>query len=133
MTELFDAEGYGLSHIAANVRLMPIDVVPDSSHRRFTDRMNDRSVESIRDGASHTILLGQVVQNLQPWGSPRNVRDPAVGLGNPNGFGALPHEPGVLVSMADGSVRTLSTKTDASVMRALATPDGGEAVPSFDE
>ena len=133
MSELFDAEGFGLSHIAANVRLMPIGVVPDSAHPRFIDRMADQSYESIHDGASHTILLGQVVENLQPWGSPRNVRDPAVGLGDPNGFGALPQERGVLVAMVDGSVRTLSTRTDASVMRALATPDGGEAAPSFDE
>lgn len=133
MSEIFDSEGFGLSHVAANIRVMPIEVVPHPAHQWFLDRAVDRRFQAIRDGASHTILLGQVVKTLQPWGSPRNVRDPAIGLGHPNGFGALPGEAGVLMAMADGAVRTLSIQTDSAVLQALATPAGGEATVAFDE
>ena len=129
--ELFDSEGFGLSHIAANIRAMPIIVFDADNGVR--QRRIEEANPAYRDGRSTTILLGQVSSGLQPWGSTRNVRDPAGGLGTPGGFSAPPGQEGVLVGMADGSVRSLSLSTSPDVLTALATPDGGELLPPFDD
>lgn len=131
VSELFDSEGFGLSHIAANIRAMPI-IVFDADKGVRQQRIEEAN-PAYRDGRSTTILLGQVSAGLQPWGSPRNVRDPAAGLGTPGGFSAPPGQESVLVGMADGSVRSLSLSTSPEVLRALATPDGGEPLPPFDD
>ena len=68
-----DAARYALAHYAANAR-----VLTDGGGLRFED---------IPDGAAHTLLAGEVVGNLLPWGHPANARDPAVGVGHPAGFG----------------------------------------------
>lgn len=129
--ELFDSEGFGLSHIAASIRAMPIIVFDADSGIR--QRRIEEANPSFRDGRSMTILLGQVSTGLQPWGSPRNVRDPAAGLGTPGGFSAPPGQGGILIGMADGSVRSLALSTSPDVLTALATPDGGEPLPPLDD
>ncbi len=110
-----DEDGYQLTDYAANERVM----WPGGSLR----------LDEITDGLSHTILIGEAAENLKPWGSPFNSRDPALGINrSPFGFGyAFPNEQ-VNFLMADGSVRSFSEKTDLEVLRALATPNGDEPV-----
>ncbi|MGD9647535.1 MAG: DUF1559 domain-containing protein, partial [Pirellulales bacterium] len=109
------ADGYAPSVYAANSRLIggTRPVKPDD----------------IADGAANTIMAGEVVGQLPAWGQPTNWRDPAAGLaGRPDQFGS-PWTEGVNLLMADGSVQTLSRDVDPQVLRALATPTGGEPVP----
>jgi prepilin-type processing-associated H-X9-DG protein len=70
------------------------------------------------------------MRNLKPWGHPWQWRDPALGLNqSPDGFGSPDSQGRVHFLMADGSVRTFSTKTSPEVLRALATPNGKEQMP----
>ncbi len=114
--ETTDRQGYALSHYAANAR-----VVGGRSPMHF---------DQIADGTSNTILAGEIAEGFRPWGHPLNFRDPAAGLNTPGGFGG-PH-PGQVtqVLMADGSVRTLAPEIDPGTLRALATPAGGESLPT---
>ena len=133
--EIFDEDGYGLSHVAGNVHVLPLAQnrreilksggIPDEgwtngAPRRLTD---------IRDGTGSTLLIGEVAENFKPWGHPANVRDPSLGIGrSAEGFNGPPGADGAQFLMCDGSVRLVSARTDLKVMRALATPDGGEDV-----
>ncbi|WP_339730968.1 DUF1559 domain-containing protein [uncultured Gimesia sp.] len=85
----------------------------------------------ITDGISNTILGGEVNSNIRPWGAPLNVRDPARGLnGSPHGFGGpSPKNTGMV--FVDGSARFISKDIDPQVLKALSTPNGGEAVGEF--
>ena len=110
-----NADGYGLAHYAANSRAM-------------TNGMF-RSFDEFTDGTAETLLIGEVNANFRPWGDPANVRDPARGINrSPYGFGGPPRTKGALFGMADGSVRFVSERVSPEVLRALATPDGGEIV-----
>jgi hypothetical protein len=114
-------QGYGLSHYAANARVLGAD--------------RPMRPQDITDGLSHTIMAGEVKENFRPWGDPVNWRDPALGLQtSPDGF-AGPWSSGITqFSMMDGSVRIISKDIDPAVLRALATPNGGEPVPdNFDQ
>src|SRR5947207_8560916 len=112
VTEQKDASEYALSHYASNARVIGGNVPVKLS--------------DITDGTSNTILAGEAAGNYKPWGHPRNWRDPALGLNrSPDGFGSKSSR-GVQMVMADGSVRTLSSKTSLAVLRALSTPNGGE-------
>jgi hypothetical protein len=103
--ELFDAEGYGLSHYAANSRVL---------------RAN-RAVrpEKCPGGASNTILIGEVNHDFKPWGYPANWRDPTTGINQPGGFGGAPNTHACRFVMMDGSVRTISEDVDPHVLEAL--------------
>ena len=141
-SEVFDDNGFGLSHWAGNVHVLPIrtvqidDAIDDADKRivggRLTKLNLGLSLKQIADGPSNTILLGTVGQNFKPWGHPANVRDPSLGVNrSPEGFGGPPAWNGAMFGMCDGSVRLLSNETDLAIMKALATPDGGEDVPEF--
>ena len=138
----FDHEGYGLSHIAGNIRVLPmatIDVAKLTSKSTGTsvvDLLKARgevtSLRDITDGTTNTILLGTIGENFKPWGHPANVRDPAVGINRgPESFGGPPHWEAAMFLMCDGAVRTLSEKTDPAILKALATPNGSETVPQL--
>lgn len=72
---------------------------------------------------------GEVPSGFKPWGYPANWRDPAVGMNrSPEGFGG-PYKGGANVLFADGSVKFLKDRTDARVLKALSTSDGGEPIP----
>jgi hypothetical protein len=109
--------GYALSHYAANRR-----VLGPNTQIGFQDAT---------DGTANTIMAGEVNANFKPWGHPINWRDPADGLNkSPDGFGS-PRKSGVTTQMLmmDGSVRSLPRDTDPAVLKALATPAGGEKLP----
>lgn len=111
--ERISIEGYGLSHYAANVRMLPFG-------------QSLRQIDVAKDGTSQTILLGEVHENLQPWGGAGNLRDPAAGINiSPNSFGSQ-WEGGVHFSLVDGSVQWISDDIDPDVLKALSTPNGGE-------
>ena len=124
----FDDEGYGLNHFAGNVHVFPTyrfraNEAPSSGSpgMRFT---------AFKDGLSNTLLIGTARGHFKPWGSPDGMRDPALGINRSlDGFGDSPGSLGSQFVMADGSVRLLSSKTDPAVLKALATPNGGEPVP----
>lgn len=139
---VFDDDGFGLCHLAGNVHVLPIrtihvDTLPSGPNYRQAIRdayfqRHGMSIEQITDGTSNTILLGTVAQNFKPWGHPANVRDPALGVNrSPEGFGGPPAWHGGQFLMCDGSVRFLSKDTDLSLMKALATPAGGETVIDY--
>jgi prepilin-type processing-associated H-X9-DG protein len=110
---LLDEQGFGLSHYAANSR-----VLGANKDLRFAD---------ITDGTANTLLVGEINANFQPWGHPVNWRDPAKGINrSPHGFGGSPYSGGANFSMADGSVRFVSERIHPDVLRALSTPAGGE-------
>ena len=108
--------GFGLSHYAANVRLM--------------GGGKARTFDSITDGTSNTILAGEVPAAYKPWGHPANWRDPALGIHtSPDGFGSPVHSDSAQFVMADGSVRTVNKNVSLAILKAISTPDGGEKVP----
>jgi prepilin-type processing-associated H-X9-DG protein len=110
-----DAQGYALSHYAANSQ-----VIGANRQMDFKD---------VSDGLSTTILAGEVNNYFKPWGHPVNWRDPASGINeSPDGFGGPWTSGGANFLMMDGSVRMLGKDIDPAVLRALSTPNGGEKV-----
>lgn len=113
-TALTNSEGYGLNNYAANSRLQEL---------RSSDLVE------IGDGASHTILLGEVNDEFSPWGRPGNVRDPGAGINRgPQTFGGPPNRRGAYFSMADGSARLIAEDVDPEVLKALSTPADNDAL-----
>jgi hypothetical protein len=140
--EVFDDEGYGLSHVAGNVHVLPVVTLADVSsggipgEQLFVSEQNSQSpghrlaLDEIADGTAHTILIGEVAERFKPWGHPANVRDPGLGINrSPDGFGSRSTTGETLFLMCDGSVRGLSADADPSVMRALATPAARDPLP----
>lgn len=136
----FDVDGYGLCHWAGNIHVLPIRSVQLDASKKwrgsigFIDELKKKkravSLDQITDGTSNTILLGTVAERFKPWGHPANVRDPALGIHrSPEGFGGPPGWNGAMFLMCDGSVKFLNEKTDLKIMKALATPAGGETIP----
>lgn len=82
----------------------------------------------IPDGASNTIALAGVSGSLGPWASGGTptvrsfTREPYIN--GPDGFGSG-QQGGMVVGMADGSVRFLSSNIDPEVLRRLVTVNGG--------
>ncbi len=112
--DLTDDEGYALSHYAANQLVMR-----GNSAMGFKD---------ITDGRANTLLIGEVNANFRPWGDPFNWRDPALGINVSDGFGGPKGYGGAQFVFVDGHVQFFSEKTDHGVLKALATPAGGEKV-----
>ncbi len=108
------AEGRAAAHYAGNAR-----VIGGSSPIAF---------RGISDGTSTTILAGEVIEGFKPWGYPANWRDPARGINRvSDGFGG-PSPGGINVLFADGSVHFLKNTINATILKALSTPAGGETV-----
>ena len=93
------------------------------------------SIFDIKDGTANTLLLVETGIDNGPWtaGGLATVRglDPAHQpyIGRGRQYGGL-HWGGVMVAMADGSVRLLSDTIDPRVFEALSTVAGGETLPA---
>lgn len=140
--DVFDKDGFGLSHVAGNVNVLPILRVSKSdsgawspfkaiSKTRFRTPDSPQNLplrlEDIADGTANTLLIGEAAGNYKPWGHPANLRDPALGVGQtPDGFGGPPGQRGAQFVMCDGSVRFISNRVDRRILAALGTPAGGE-------
>ena len=112
---LTDADGYGLSHYAANSWVM-------GANSRMAPSM-------LYDGASTTLLIGEVNNDFRPWAHPVNWRDPARGINrSADGFGGPRYAGGAHFAMADGSVRFLSENISPEVLEALAHPHRADEV-----
>ena len=107
------ANGFGLSHFAANSRVMSAN--------------KSMKLTEFTRGTSNTILVGEVNAGFRPWGHPVNFRDPATGLhGGPHTFGGPPKSNGTTFLMADGSIRVIGSGVDPAVLRNLADPRAKE-------
>jgi hypothetical protein len=116
-SETRNAAGYALNHYAANRRL--------AESRTVTDYDGI----SRADGGSNTLMYGEAAGHFRPWGQPGNWRDPAEGINtSPDGFGGP--DGGAVFVFCDNHVRVIAPDIDPAVLRALATPDGGESVKS---
>jgi prepilin-type processing-associated H-X9-DG protein len=114
-----DAQGRALSHYAGNRWTV-------GSHAAM-------KLSDFLDGTTNTFLAGEVTADFLPWGHPQNYRDPQLGINkSPDGFGGLWKGRGANFLFADGSVRFLDENIAPEVLRALATPAGGEVVVEED-
>jgi hypothetical protein len=108
--------GLSLTHYSANSHVLRSPEKP----LRFSD---------ITDGTANTLFVGEIVSSLPPWGQPRNVRDPAIGLHtSPDSFGGPWPSGETHFSFLDGRVRGLNKNIDPAVLKAISTPSGGETV-----
>ncbi len=93
-------------------------------HRRVTS-------DQIADGAGYTIAIAGVSDRLGPWaaGGDSTVRafTKRPYIDGPDGFGSG-QAGGMLVGMADGSVRWINKDVDPEVLEALVTINGHEKV-----
>jgi hypothetical protein len=106
-----DAEGYGLSHYAANSRVLAGNTA--------------LAPKDLTAGLSQTILVGEVNADVRPWGHPVNWRDPVRGINrSPEGFGGPRSAGRVNFVRADASVRWVSEQVSPEVLQALSTPVG---------
>jgi hypothetical protein len=113
-----DGRGYALSHYAAN--------------RHVISGTNSSDFSSMTDGMANTILCGEAAGNFKPWGESSNRRDPAKGINtSPDGFGSPWSAGGAIFVFADGHTQFISDKVDPQVLKALATPAGGEVVGEY--
>ena len=81
---------------------------------------------------ANTMLAGEVAAGYRAWADPGNVRDPAIGiLNDATSFGNPAGPSHCTILMVDGSVRTISKNVSPAVLKAIATPSGGEQVPAF--
>jgi hypothetical protein len=112
---LRDENGYGVSHYAGN--------------RNLFEAPQRLSLEDISDGASNTLMIGEIPAKFPPWAKPRTNRDPALGINrSPDGFGSPSGNEGTVFLMADGSVRELSRQIAPEVVEAFGTPNGKEPI-----
>jgi hypothetical protein len=117
----------GITHQTAWLFRSPGPIVRmGGGGREMAARINSAGT----DGTSNTILAGEAWAAYKPWGHPRSWRDPAAGIRTtPDTFGSPMRSDQAQFLMADGSVRTVNRKVGLDVLKALATPDGGEDLP----
>jgi prepilin-type processing-associated H-X9-DG protein len=101
-------------------------LAPYASNVHVIGGNTSRKLADITDGLENTLLVGQAIDNLKPWGQPINWRDPALGINqSPTGFGNAPRT-GALFVFADGHVKFLTSDTSPALLRALGTPDAAD-------
>lgn len=100
-----------------------------------------RSMRSMSDGTSNTMLIVEACGLHIPWCEPRDVdlsetklaiNAPGKELGRSDGALSSYHQGGTQVVFADGAVRFLSEEIDPTVLKALTTATGGEAIDPQD-
>jgi len=101
---IVDERGYPVSHYAGN--------------RRIFASVQKVSSDDLLDGASNTLLIGEINSGFLPWASPGNVRDVSAPLNSAQGFGeAIPGQ--IMVVTADASVKVFDTEIDPTVLKQL--------------
>jgi hypothetical protein len=92
-------------------------------------------LRDVTDGASNTAMISEASKDFGPWaqGGKSTIRalTKKPYINGPDGIGGPWSGPGVQIGLADGSVRFISENIDPSVMEALATMAGGEAIGDF--
>ena len=84
--------------------------------------------ESLSDGASQTMLAGEITKAVPAWGEPGNWRTIGRGLNRQvSGFGNASGT-GAHFLMADGSVKLFPNATSRDVLIRLSTRNGGDPV-----
>lgn len=122
--------GYPVTHVAAlaGVGSDAADLPADHARAGLFGSNRQMPRSALGDGASHTIALVGVVSQLGPWaqGGPATLRaftqQPYVN--GPDGIGTGQSD-GMLVGMADGSVRFIAADVDPSVLEMLASANDG--------
>jgi hypothetical protein len=102
-------------------------LLPTGEGTLFKDVTKGIVMREITDGTSNTIAVLEVAERAAvPWTKPDDLKidanDPLAGLRGarvPNTF---------LAAFADGHVQTFSGDVDATLLKALLTPNGGEIV-----
>lgn len=111
--------GIALTHQTANSRVF-------GSRRSASLAPNSRS-----DGATQTLMLGEIGAVFPPWAKPGNVRDPVWGLGGgPEQWGRSDGS-GCNVIFLGGNGRCVSPQIAPEVLELLADPNNG--VPKEEE
>ena len=112
--ETVSPDGLALSHYIGNELLLETN-----GNTRFRD---------ITDGASTTIMAIESGEGFKPWGDPTNIDHPANVMreGRKTSMVGGNH-----VLLSDGAVRFVSENIDPEVLKAMSTPNGGEAIGEF--
>lgn len=117
----------GLAGVGADAGELPADD-PRAGVFGFRRQI---ATSAIGDGASNTIAIVGVSDQLGPWAAGGQATVRALTqrpyINGPDGFGSGQQD-GMLVGMADGSVRFISADVDPRVLERLATINGGETV-----
>lgn len=101
----FTSEGFGLTHYLGN---------PDVLHRNTTT-----SISEMTTGTAHNWLTGEISSGFQPFAYPFNWRELKLPFNDDEGsYGSV--DDSTDICRADGSVSTLSHKTDQEVVQQLA-------------
>lgn len=97
------------------------------------DGPNAYQLRDVTDGTSNTIMVVEAAGSGIQWTEPRDLdlEQLALRIGGPPGGIRSEHPGGVNVTIADGSVRFLAETIDPTMLEALITKGGGEAVGSF--
>lgn len=116
----FTSEGFGVTHYLGN---------PNVLHRNTTTSFSEMTT-----GTAHNWLVGEVSSGFQPFAYPFNWRELRIPFNDGKGsYGSV--DDSTNICLADGSVSTLSDKTDQEVVRQLAkappvATDDAKALPS---
>jgi len=116
----FTSEGFGLTHYLGN---------PNVLHRNTTTSFSEMTT-----GIAHNWLSGEIFSGFQPFAHPFNWRDLKLPFNDGQGsYGSV--NDSTNICLADGSVSTLSHKTDQEVIQQLAqappvATDDAKALPS---
>jgi len=102
--------------------------LPAGKGTAFRDPATGPKIDSITDGTSKTASVIEVSRDRAvPWTKPADhefdAKKPLDGLGHTTRPGQL-----FFISFFDGSVHSFDPSVDPDVIRAVMTPDGGEAV-----
>jgi len=125
---LFTTNGLAVSHFSGLAgELMSEDV--GMVRIGVLDADNPIRQVDLLDGASQTMVAGEINFGFPAWGEPENVRQIGQGLNKAmDGFGNASGT-GAMFLFADGSVRFFSNRTSPEVLQSLSTRNGQEVIP----
>jgi hypothetical protein len=117
-------QGFSVAHFAGLGGEIEQDNRP--AHIGIFERDVAVKRDEVIDGASSTLIVGELAGLYPPWGDPENWRKIGKGLNRDvNGFGSHTGN-GATFLLGDGSVKHFSNKTDAKLLERMSTRDGSE-------